>query len=405
MKCARRSTGDVRSAARVARHCGFAATAALLALSIGTGVAGTPEGLAALERSDYASAQRELAPMAEQGDHDAQFALGRMLMHGWGVKRDPQAAVRWFTAAAEGGHERARRMLAALYEQGTDVPRDVAAARKWRCLADRASKAPRQSAPQFSPDRSCDPVAPAELQKIRASAEGGDATAQNLLGTLLAQGTGVDADPRQALRWFREAAKRGDGDAQHNLGAMYELGLGVDVDYRQARAWYGKAPGEDAMRAANRVELLIGWQDLEWGTPLARRPGFASAEPPASLERLMFLQRLLSGRAHYAFHARRADSLQFGGATVKRIVYQSLTQRDGLCAVWIEFEGRGNHRALLQSLASWYGPPHAQTSVNDDRLSMRAWDFHGGVRVLLEHFQWAAADESLGWLAVWHASC
>lgn len=335
MKHAGASVGDARSTARAAHRARFGAAAALLALSIGTCAAGTPEGLAALERSDYASAQRELAPMAEQGDHEAQFALGRMLLYGWGVKRDPQAAVRWFTAAAEGGN----------------------------------------------------------------------AAAQNLLGTLLAQGTGIDADPQQGLRWFREAAKRGDADAPRNLGAMYELGLGVDVDYREARAWYGKAPGDDAIRAANRVDLLIGWQGLEWGTPLAKRPGFAPTQPPAMLERSMSLQRLLSGRPQYAFYVRRGDSTQFGGATVKRIVYQSLTQRDGLCAVWMEFEGRSNHLALLRTLASWYGTPHAQTSLDDDRLSMRAWDFRGGVRVLLEHFQWAAADESLGWLAVWHASC
>ncbi|MCD6735204.1 MAG: hypothetical protein LT103_16610 [Burkholderiaceae bacterium] len=48
---------------------------------------------------------------------------------------------------------------------------------------------------------------------------------------------------------------------------------------------------------------------------------------------------------------RRGDSTQFGGATVKRTVHQSLMQRDGRCAVWIEFRGRSNHLALLQTLA------------------------------------------------------
>jgi TPR repeat protein len=51
---------------------------------------------------------------ARRGNHDAQFALGRMYEHGKGVARDPVEAVAWFRRAAAGGNEQARRALARL---------------------------------------------------------------------------------------------------------------------------------------------------------------------------------------------------------------------------------------------------------------------------------------------------
>lgn len=99
-------------------------------------------GLAALERSDYPDALRELVPAAEQGDAAAQAALGRMYLYGWGVAKEPAVAARWLQRAAESGHAGSQRLLAHLYESGTGVPKDVAQAERWRqASAAAASKA------------------------------------------------------------------------------------------------------------------------------------------------------------------------------------------------------------------------------------------------------------------------
>lgn len=99
-------------------------------------------GLGAMERSDYATALKELAPLAEQGNAEAQSNLGRMYLYGWGIKKSEAAAAKWYRKAAEQGDARAQKMLAYMYEQGTGVEKNPAEAEKWR----RASEQPRRGA-------------------------------------------------------------------------------------------------------------------------------------------------------------------------------------------------------------------------------------------------------------------
>ena len=64
--------------------------------------AGYAEGLAAYKRGDYATAPRELQPLAEQGVAEAQYYLGLMYDLGRGVPRDRVQAHLWLSLAAEG---------------------------------------------------------------------------------------------------------------------------------------------------------------------------------------------------------------------------------------------------------------------------------------------------------------
>ena len=55
------------------------------------------EGLHAMEQGDYGAAMAILRPLAEEGDSDAQNAVGKMTMIGGpGVTRDDARAVEWF---------------------------------------------------------------------------------------------------------------------------------------------------------------------------------------------------------------------------------------------------------------------------------------------------------------------
>jgi TPR repeat protein len=51
---------------------------------------------------------------ARRGNHDAQFALGRMFENGDGVARNVVEAYAWYRRAAAGGNEQARQALARL---------------------------------------------------------------------------------------------------------------------------------------------------------------------------------------------------------------------------------------------------------------------------------------------------
>ena len=88
----------------------FAAGGVLALALFGTAIAGPLEdGAAAYQRGDYATAERLLRPLAEQGDVAAQASLGAMYANGDGVPQDYAQAVVWYRKAAT---TRARKSLA-----------------------------------------------------------------------------------------------------------------------------------------------------------------------------------------------------------------------------------------------------------------------------------------------------
>ena len=81
----------------------------------------------------------------------------------------------------------------------------------------------------------------ANLSELKATAEKGNAVAQNNLAALYATGDGVTKDLAQAKKWYEKAAEQGYAIAQHNLGGLYETGQGVDKDPATAAVWYALA--------------------------------------------------------------------------------------------------------------------------------------------------------------------
>lgn len=92
------------------------------------------------------------------------------------------------------------------------------------------------------------------LAACKPAAEAGDASCQNFLGILYAEGKGVKADPAEAARWFRRAAEQGNGYAALNLGIAYQEGEGVPKDIAQAEKWLRQA----AEQGIPQGQLLLG---------------------------------------------------------------------------------------------------------------------------------------------------
>jgi TPR repeat protein len=81
----------------------------------------------------------------------------------------------------------------------------------------------------------------AEVSKLRANAEAGDASPQLTLGRAYEQGNGVPQSDDSALNWYRKAADQGNPGAENRLGVMYRLGQGMSRDKEEAVRWYHKA--------------------------------------------------------------------------------------------------------------------------------------------------------------------
>ena len=162
---------------------------------------------AAYIRGDYTTAAAILYLLADQGNADAQFALGTMYSNGRGVPQDYAEAVKWYRKAADQGTVGAQFNLGLMYSAGQGVPQDDAEAVKW----------------------------------YRKAADQGNANAQFGLGLMYGDGWGVPQDYAEAVKWYRKAADQGSGWAQNNLGTMYSAGQGVPQDYVQAHIWFNLA--------------------------------------------------------------------------------------------------------------------------------------------------------------------
>jgi len=100
--------------------------------------AGFEEGVDAYLRGEYARARTEWTPLAERGNAQAAYNLGRMRELGLDGPSDAAAAARWYLEAAERGHAEAQRALAQLLAEGKGELDEPTEAAFWLTLAARA---------------------------------------------------------------------------------------------------------------------------------------------------------------------------------------------------------------------------------------------------------------------------
>jgi len=236
------------------------------------------QGLAAWRVGDYEGALSHWQPLADRGDPDALFRIGRMYYQGKGMPRDYQQAARLYEQAAESGHARAqndlglmfengdgvqqdparavelyrkaaiagrevaRFNLARMYEQGTGVAADRNEALRWYMKAARSGHAGAQAAVARDFDSGRGSRHPGKAAKwYRKAAQQGSVEAMSRLGFFYDRGLGVKASPEKAIEWYRRAADQGDVAALLNLGSMYAQGTGVFTDRDLASSYFAKA--------------------------------------------------------------------------------------------------------------------------------------------------------------------
>lgn len=242
------------------------------------------EGLAAFRNKDYATALRELKPLAQEGNARAQFTLGVMFTTGNGVQQDHREAATWYRRAAEQGGARAQFAIGMMYKNGQGVTQDYREAAKWLLQAALQGIAEAQFAMADSYDNG-QGVHKDHMEAIkwyRQAAEQGNAHAQLRLGVLHAIGRNAPQDEREAVKWFRLAAEQGNAHAQDNLGRMYYNGAGVVANKVVAYALYNLSAFNDPLNkhkaAENRTSLAreMTRSQIEAGQDLTRemvKPG------------------------------------------------------------------------------------------------------------------------------------
>lgn len=169
---------------------------------------------------------------AEQGDIEAQCALGLMYIFGKNdVQQDCEEGIKWYRLAAEQGDVDAQVTLGDIYSNGFDVHRNFAEARRWY---------------------------------LKAAALN-DSYAQFALGEMYRLGQGIPHDMNLALRWHRMAAENGCAQSQFEAGLIYARGAGVTADIGEATRFLRMAVSQvassskiylDAMRELEYLNCL-----------------------------------------------------------------------------------------------------------------------------------------------------
>lgn len=129
------------------------------------------KGIELFDRAEFDAAERELAPLAKNGDAKAQYVLGVMYLNGMVQPPSKTAALEMMIRSGELGFDRAYVELARMYREGHGVDQDFAKSFFWSMKA----------------------------------ANAGDVGAQLQVADSLAFGHGVKRDPGEAYKWYEIA--------------------------------------------------------------------------------------------------------------------------------------------------------------------------------------------------------
>jgi TPR repeat protein len=202
---------------------------------------------------------------AEQGHAQAQSMLGTVLLEGWSGTKDEQAAIGWFRKAADQGEMGAMGRLAGILEHT-----DPAAALNFRLAAADAGdlNVEDQIAETYAEaDGSvADPVKALAwyIKAAQWSPENYEGNNCRKVRTLLAAHPLANYDYVTFARWLEKASGWGYHEAQFDLATLYRDGLGVPRDRAKAIYWFKVAAKGGVFEARDALAAVYapgGTQD------------------------------------------------------------------------------------------------------------------------------------------------
>ncbi len=188
----------------------------------------------------YKEALRWTRLAVAQGLAKAQYILGEMHYHGYGISRDYHKSYKWFRLAAQQGLAEAQYSAGLMLFQAKGVPQDYKKAMKW----------------------------------LLSAAKQGVVDAQIKTGMMFLNGQGRPQNNEKAAKWFRMAAEQGGAEAQLHLGMMYAAGKGVPKDQKQAYVWVSLAAlggKSNAAAARNKIAAKLVPAQLDEARRQARK--------------------------------------------------------------------------------------------------------------------------------------
>lgn len=176
------------------------------------------------ESKDY----QQLQNKADEGDIEAQFAIGSCFQNGEWVPQSYKKAFQYYKLAADQGHSQAQVSLAILYESGLGVEKDYHQA----------------------------------FHYVKLAANQGSPVGFAVLGKFYAEGKGIEKSPNVAIHYYLMAAEHGNVTAWDSLAEAYEHGIGVEASEEKAyyyRQKIFKHHREKANEGDPIDQMIVGW--------------------------------------------------------------------------------------------------------------------------------------------------
>lgn len=215
---------------------------------------------------DWNEAVKWLEKAAINNHIEAQLYMGEQYLFGFAVKEDYKKAYKWMKLSAEGGNMDAQFQLGNMYQSGNGVRKNIEEAYKWYTLAAQKGDIEaqyRRAVMQMNGDGTSQNFEEV-INWAKQAAQKNNAKAQCLLGLIYHDGKGVEKDNEQAIKWYKVAAENGDADAQYVLGKTYELGIGTRVVYTRAFQYYKMAAEQNLLEAVIKIaELYYSGKGIE----------------------------------------------------------------------------------------------------------------------------------------------
>lgn len=231
-----------------------------------------------LLKYQYADARQELEVAIRSANPQAEYLLGALYEHAFGVDRDKEKGLLWYLRAADHGYAVAQTAAAALYIDGDGVSADYTEAHRLLTLAVKKENTAAEAWLQGQPADFLDAEEDLEEDDLfKAMQEG---YPEYLLGWLHAAGLGVAINREKAISWIEKAAKKGFRAAVFELAQRSEYGIERNEVWAKKALEYGE-PASLIAVALRYLDNDAIPQDSEKGlailTDLADK-GFASAQ-------------------------------------------------------------------------------------------------------------------------------
>lgn len=212
-------------------------------------------GLAAYKKNDIVTAIMIWLPLAESGDKNSQFILGKIYLE----RNDPTNAVYWYQKAAEQGHMEAQTTLGQLYLKGDQIDKKPDLAAKYLLMAIRNKQAStskkltttktKKKKKKKSKTNDYDKGLKAYNNKDYISAlmhwlplgNAGDPDAEYMIGKMYLEQQGERKNSEKAIYWFKRSADKGHLQAQTTLGHIYYDGIDTEASLAKSANWFLKA--------------------------------------------------------------------------------------------------------------------------------------------------------------------